>query len=183
MPIARGPFLRTQSSCARNPQTRQLPDPVPCRCGQQTPPTLPQQTTSKTFAQSYVEPFWETGKNQWWRFHQAQCQPWGMAGIWNTWLDKETGEVVESYSMVTVNADLHPLLSRMHRPDPERPPHQQDKRAVVPLDPEAYETWLKGSIEEASAVLVLPPVERFDASVEGVRPHRSSPIYTTGELF
>ncbi len=134
-------------------------------------------------AQSYVEPCWETGKNQWWRFRRAQHEPWGMAGIWNTWHDKETGEVVESYSMLTVNADHHPLLSRMHRPDPERPPHQQDKRAVVPLAPAAFETWLKGSIEEASAVLVLPPVEQFDAGVEGAKPPVPRQAHATSDLF
>ncbi len=133
-------------------------------------------------AASYVEPCWETGKNQWWRFMQAEHLPWGIAGIWNTWKDKETGELVESYSMVTVNADRHPLLSRMHRANPERPSTQQDKRAIVPLAPSAFETWLKGSIEEASAALVLPSPEQFDAGVDGAQ--RSAGTKSeTGKLF
>jgi putative SOS response-associated peptidase YedK len=49
-------------------------------------------------ATSFDEPNWETGKNQWWQFRRADGTPWGLAGLWNTWIDKETGEVHESYT-------------------------------------------------------------------------------------
>tara|TARA_B100001105_G_C22389990_1_gene443896 strand:- start:1463 stop:2224 length:762 start_codon:yes stop_codon:yes gene_type:complete len=114
-------------------------------------------------AWSYVEPNWETGKNQWWRFRRADGQPWGMAGLWNTWTDKETGEVVESFTMITLNADHHPLLSRMHRPDLTREATLQDKRAVVPLAPSAFEVWLQGTTEEATAALQLPGADVYNA--------------------
>lgn len=116
------------------------------------------------------EPNWETGRNQWWRLRRSGPHATGLAGIWNTWRDKESGEVVESYSMVTLNADGHSLLSRMHRPDPKRPPHMQDKRAVVPLAPEAFDTWLRAPVDEAVTALVLPPEEAFEAAPEGTTP-------------
>lgn len=65
-------------------------------------------------AVSFDEPCWETGKNVWWRFRRSDGRPWGLAGLWNTWVDSSTGEVVESYTMLTVNADSHPIMSRMH---------------------------------------------------------------------
>ena len=68
--------------------------------------------------------------------------------------------------MVTVNCDAHPLLNRMHRPDPTRPPEMQDKRAVVPLAQEHFGAWFHGSVDEAAAVLVVPPVEAYDAGPE-----------------
>lgn len=123
-------------------------------------------------AWSYVEPNWESGRNQWWRFKRVDGQPWGMAGLWNTWVDRETGEVHESYTMVTLNADHHPLLRRMHRPDPDRPSDQQDKRAVVPLAPSLFEAWLKGTIEEATRALVLPSEGEFDAGPDASPPAR-----------
>ncbi|MCW7536276.1 SOS response-associated peptidase [Aquabacterium sp. A7-Y] len=126
-------------------------------------------------AWSYLEPNWETGKNQWWRFRRPDGQPWGMAGLWNTWIDKETGEVHESYTMVTLNCDDHPLLRRMHRPDPDRPETMQDKRAVVPLHPDAFEIWLRGTVEEAVSALVLPPSESFDAGPDKVSPKAPPP--------
>lgn len=32
--------------------------------------------------------------------------------------------------MLTLNADNHPLMNRMHKPDPKLPPDQQDKRSL-----------------------------------------------------
>ena len=59
-------------------------------------------------AWSFDEPNWESGKNVWWRFRRADGQLWGLAGLWNAWTDKATGEIVESYTMLTLNADDHP---------------------------------------------------------------------------
>ena len=73
-------------------------------------------------ALSFDEPNWESGRNVWWRFLRADGAPWGLAGLWNTWTDKASGEIVESYTMLTLNADAHPLMSRMHKPDPKLGP-------------------------------------------------------------
>ena len=56
-------------------------------------------------AASFDEPNWETGKNIWWQFSRADGAPWGLAGLWNVWTNKDTGEVHESYTMLTLNAD------------------------------------------------------------------------------
>jgi len=114
-------------------------------------------------ADSFDEPNWETGKNVWYRFHRADGRPWGLAGLWNTWTDKATGEVHESYTMLTINADDHPLMRRMHKPDPKLPPDQQDKRSVIPIAPDDVDQWLAGTGAEAAQLLRLAPVEVFDA--------------------
>jgi putative SOS response-associated peptidase YedK len=115
-------------------------------------------------ASLFFEPNWESGKNEWWTFRRADKQPWGLAGLWNTWVDKETGEVLESYTMLTINADAHPIMRRMHKPDPKLGPDQQDKRSVVAIEEPMMKTWLSGSVEEASALLALSPAELFDAA-------------------
>ena len=112
-------------------------------------------------ALAFFEPCWETGKHVPWRFSRADGAPWGLAGLWNTWVDKSTGEVVESYTMLTINADAHPLMGRMHRPDPKRPPEMQDKRSVVPIEPEDVDTWLTAPLEQAAALVRLTPAEVF----------------------
>ena len=114
-------------------------------------------------AEWFDEPCWESGKNEWWRFRRADGVPWGLAGLWNTWIDKESGEVCESYSMMTMNADTHPIMRRMHKPDPKLGPDQQDKRSVVPIEPEDVDAWLNGSIAEALQLVQLAPVEVFAA--------------------
>ena len=111
----------------------------------------------------FFEPCWETGKHIPWRFSRADGDLWGLAGLWNAWTDKETGEVVESYSMLTINADAHPLMSRMHRPDPKRPPNMQDKRSVVPIELDDVDTWLTAPVEEAAKLMRLAPAEFFAA--------------------
>lgn len=113
-------------------------------------------------ALSFDEPCWETGKNVWWRFRRADGQPWGLAGLWNTWVDHSTGEVVESYTMLTINADRHPVMSRMHKPDPKLPPDQQDKRSVIAIDQEQINRWLHGSMDDVAKLLVPPAVELID---------------------
>ena len=114
-------------------------------------------------ALSFDEPNWESGKNVWWRFRRVDGLPWGLAGLWNAWTDRSTGEVFESYTMLTLNADACPLMSRMHKPDPKLGPDQQDKRSVIPIARSDVEVWLSGSIEAAASLLKLTPVEDFDA--------------------
>ena len=114
-------------------------------------------------AVSFDEPCWETGKNVWWRFRRADGQPWGLAGLWNTWTDRATGEAVESYTMLTVNADTHPLMSRMHKPDPKRPPDQQDKRSVIAIEQADVEQWLTGNVGDAMPLIKAPKLDLIEA--------------------
>ena len=114
-------------------------------------------------AVSFDELNWESGKNVWWRFRRADGAPWALAGLWNTGTDKTTGEAAESYPMLTLNADLHRLMNRMHKPDRKLRPDGQDKRSAVPIELDDVDTWLGGSLEAAAALVRLPPAEVFDA--------------------
>ena len=115
-------------------------------------------------AMDFDEPNWETGENQWWRFRRAAGDPWALAGLWNTWVDRASGEVHESYTMLTINADSHPLMSRMHKPDPKLPLDQQDKRSVIPIELQDVDQWLAGTVSEAKDLLKLAAVEVFEAA-------------------
>jgi putative SOS response-associated peptidase YedK len=114
-------------------------------------------------AWSFDEPNWETGRNVWWRFRRRDGSPFGLAGLWSTWTDRATGEIFESYTMLTVNADTHPLMSRMHKPDPKFGPDEQDKRSVVAIEFADTDRWLDGSLEDARALVAPPPVDAIEA--------------------
>ena len=58
----------------------------------------------------------------------------GIAGIWTGWRAPD-GTIIRSMSMLTVNADEHPLMCNFHRPEDE-------KRMVVILDEADYDAWL-----------------------------------------
>ena len=69
--------------------------------------------------------------------------------------------------MLTVNCDGHPLLGRLHKPDPKLPDDAQDKRSVVPLEPDQWAAWLSATVGDAKEMLVPPPTERFDLADAG----------------
>lgn len=110
----------------------------------------------------YQEPNFETGKNIWWRLSRDDGMPWAIAGLWSEWTGPATGEIVPNYTMLTVNCDGHPLLGRLHKPNSKLPDDAHDKRSLVLLEPEHWEAWMHSSVDEARALLVAPPVERFD---------------------
>lgn len=114
-------------------------------------------------AVAFDEPCWESGKNVWWTFRHADGDLWGLAGLWNTWVDKGSGEIHESYTMLTLNADAHPLMRRMHKPDPRYGPNEQDKRSVVPIERKDVDQWLVGDLDDAAALVKLPPPEVFNS--------------------
>ncbi len=112
---------------------------------------------------TFWEPCWETGKNVWWRFERADGDAFGLAGLWNTWIDKSTGELFESYTMLTINADHHPLMCRMHKPDPKLPPEAQDKRMVIVLEPSTWDAWLTVPMANARQFITMVPAAIFKA--------------------
>ncbi len=118
-------------------------------------------------ADAFFEPNWETGKHVRWRFKRIDGTPWGLAGLWNTWIDKTTGEIFESYTMLTLNADAHPLMNRMHKTDPKLAADAQDKRSVVPIETADVNTWLYGTQAEARDLIRLTESAKFAAGAEG----------------
>jgi hypothetical protein len=56
--------------------------------------------------------------------------------------------------MLTMNADAHPLMSRMHKPDPKLGPDQQDKRSVIPIELADIDQRLYGTQGEATQLVV-----------------------------
>jgi len=97
----------------------------------------------------FFEPNWETGKAVRWRIERSDGQPMGVASIWDRWTDPTSGEIVTSFSMLTVNADGHPVMGRFHRPGDE-------KRSVVVLPPEQFQAWLNADVNAAMKLCAVP---------------------------
>ena len=57
--------------------------------------------------ESFYEPNWESGKAIRWRIKRADAAPVAIASIWERFIDKETGEIIFSFSMLTIKADGH----------------------------------------------------------------------------
>jgi putative SOS response-associated peptidase YedK len=92
-------------------------------------------------AEAIFEPCWETGSAVRWCIQRPGAVPMGIAGIWERWRAPD-GNWQYTFAMLTVNADGHPVFSRMHRPDDE-------KRMVVILDETDYGEWLSCRVSDA----------------------------------
>ncbi|CAG4923307.1 SOS response-associated peptidase [Paraburkholderia gardini] len=112
------------------------------------------------------EPSYETGKPVRWRIEMASRRPFAIAGLWRAWEDPDG--ISLSMTMLTVNADGHPLMKRFHRPGDE-------KRSVVIIRPEDYLGWLGSkSADEARSFLKLYPADEMFAEA-APKPPRSKP--------
>lgn len=98
----------------------------------------------------FYEPNWETGKSQRWGIFRADNEPTCIASIWERFVDKETGEIIFSFSMLTINAAGHPIMKHFHKPEDE-------KRSVVVLNDNQYLPWLSANINQAREMLKLAP--------------------------
>lgn len=61
--------------------------------------------------------------------------------------------------MLTINADAHPLMRRMHKPDVGLPADKQDKRSLVVIEASDFDAWLSGTADDATSLIRLAPVE------------------------
>lgn len=99
-------------------------------------------------ADQFYEPCYETGKAVRTGIRQVNGEPMAIASIWDTWTEPDTGELIVSFSMLTINANDHPVMQRFHKPE-------EEKRTVVPLRPELFNAWLDATPESARQLLSI----------------------------
>ncbi|MEO0317551.1 MAG: hypothetical protein RL404_1228 [Pseudomonadota bacterium] len=108
-------------------------------------------------ADSIFEPNYDSGRAVRWRIARDDGEPMGIAGLWE-WRPNggPDDKPLLSFTMLTINADEHPLMKRFHRPEDE-------KRMVVVLDPAQYCPWLEAGAEALRDFLLPYPAERLSA--------------------
>lgn len=115
----------------------------------------------------FYEPNYETGKPVRWRIGLASGEPLAIAGLWRAWKG-EGGESL-SFTMLTVNADNHPLMKRFHKPGDE-------KRSVVVVPRAAHHDWLNcRNTDEARSFLNLYPADEMAAEAYPLPPRKAKP--------
>lgn len=106
-------------------------------------------------AEAIYEPDWRSGKAIATRITRADGKPMGIAGLWTGWKQPD-GEILRSFTMLTVNADDHPFMRQFHKP-------QDEKRMVVILPESDYAAWLAAPAEDSRAFLRQFPAEALVA--------------------
>ena len=104
---------------------------------------------------AFYEPDYETGKALRWKIERHDKRAFTAAAIWDFWR-RPTGEGLHSFSMLTINADDHPVMGRFHKPGDE-------KRSLVIVPPERRDEWLRATPEHANRILLPLPAEEFTA--------------------
>ena len=107
-------------------------------------------------ADAFYEPDWRSGKAISTRISRADGEPMGIAGLWSWWKSPK-GDVLHSYTMLTINADEHPLMKQFHKPTDE-------KRMVVILPENRYDEWLRATADQSAAFMKLYPSEALESS-------------------
>lgn len=104
-------------------------------------------------ATAVYEPNYEAGpKSTRYRIWLPGEPAFGIAGLWRDWPDG-----TYSFTMLTLNADKHPVMSRMHAPGKE-------KRSVVIVPRPQWDEWLTCRDPElARSFMTLYPDDRMAA--------------------
>jgi putative SOS response-associated peptidase YedK len=96
-------------------------------------------------ADAFFEPCYDTGRPVRWRIAPTRDEPLLLAGLWDSWRSPE-GRSVISFTLITQNADTHPVMSRFH-------PVDDEKRSLVLLDRQDLGRWLEATPDQARALI------------------------------
>jgi putative SOS response-associated peptidase YedK len=91
------------------------------------------------------------GKNYPYYIQLKNHMPFAMAGLWETWVDKETSEELRTYSIITTKANL--LMEKIHN---------KKKRMPVILRRENEEDWINTSLNQESTQALLVPYDEHE---------------------
>jgi putative SOS response-associated peptidase YedK len=95
---------------------------------------------------NFYEPSYESGRAVRWKIELASGDPFGIACLWDRWTDPASGKLVVSFSMLTVNADEHPVMRLFHKPGDE-------KRTPVVIASDLHDAWLSADTTKAAEMM------------------------------
>lgn len=87
-----------------------------------------------------------------------------LAGIYNTWTNPETGEIINGFSIITLPAN--PLLEKIHN---------TKKRMPAMLQPHQAEAWLDPGLKTSEYTQVIKPMDQEFLKAYKVSPMVSNP--------
>lgn len=97
--------------------------------------------------------------------HRIQLQSeelFSFAGLWDEWTDRDTGEVLHTFAIITTEANE--LVKPIH-----------DRMPVI-LTPEAEELWLNENESQLDLLTMLAPYEAGEMKAYPVSPLVNSPL-------
>ena len=112
-------------------------------------------------ADAIYEPDWRTGKAVATRISRVDGLPMGIAGLWSWWKSPQ-GEILHSFTMLTINAQSHALMRQFHKPTDE-------KRMVIILPDNRHDDWLCAGPDDSAGFLSPYSADALKTEVSGPR--------------
>jgi putative SOS response-associated peptidase YedK len=88
------------------------------------------------------------GKNYPYYIRLKNREPFSMAGLWDSWIDPETTEVLQTYTVITTKANH--LMEQIHN---------KKKRMPVILQKDHERDWIVSSLDRQTAEALLVPYD------------------------
>ncbi len=89
------------------------------------------------------------GRNYPYYIQLKDHEPFAMAGLWECWTDKETGEEINTYTIITT--DANPLMAKIHN---------KKKRMPVILRTEDERIWISDNIDKDLSMSLIKPFDQ-----------------------
>ena len=105
---------------------------------------------------AFTDDDWRSGRAVPTRIARVDGKPMGVAGLWESWTGSD-GDTIVSYTVLTVNANSHALMSRYQQPGNE-------KRMLAILNEGAYDAWLGAQPEKAKEFMRAYPANWLTAN-------------------
>ncbi len=106
----------------------------------------------------YVDGFYEhhhyKGKTYPFYIYPKNGEPLALAGLWSEWLDDETGELLNTFSIVTTEGNT--LLTKIHNN-----PKLKGPRMPLILPPELEDKWLESVNDELDIKAIEALIESY----------------------
>ncbi len=125
---------------------------------------------------AFYEPNYESGKPIRWRIERNDQAIFFAASLWDRRVGPTDQELI-SHTLLTVNADQHPLMKRFHAPDDE-------KRSIVTFDWRQGLTWLtENSINKSPALALVETLNAIQADLYDTFAAPTHPLPTQRSLL
>lgn len=119
-------------------------------------------------AEAFYEPLYQSTKPQIQGIQRKDGDLFTIAGLYE--ITKINDQIIRSFTMLTVNADEHPLMKHFHQPNDE-------KRSIVIIPPHQRDAWLSAQHQDASQFLKLFDAEEFYAKPKPIKPSAQASLF------
>jgi putative SOS response-associated peptidase YedK len=104
----------------------------------------------------FYEPNYQSGQSVRWQIGIESETPFAIACLWEQWTDSNSGEVVVSFTILTANADDHPVMSQFHKVGDE-------KRTPIILSSSLHHEWLEADMHRAQELIASAHMSKLRA--------------------